>query len=256
MEKTSYAPGTPSWIDIGTPDVPGASAFYSALFGWEIVDQGPDAGGYCMAEIGGRPVAGLGPAQQPGPPYWTTYITVEDTNAAAEKVTAAGGLVVVPPFDVFDSGRMAVCLDTVGAPFSVWQPNKHIGSHLVNQPGTLTWNELTTREPDKAKAFYGELFGWVAQEDEAVTGTPYTQWLLEGASIGGMMVMDDKWPADVPSHWMVYFNVASIADSVAKVVELGGTVIVEPFPAGPGLIAVIQDPQGAMFSLLEITRPM
>ena len=255
MEKTSYAPGTPSWIDIGTPDLPGATAFYSGLFGWDIVDQGPDGGGYCMAEINGKPVAGLGPAQQPGPPFWTTYVTVEDADASAEKVTAAGGQVVVPPFDVLDVGRMAVCIDPTGAPFSLWQAAKHIGSNLVNEPGTLIWNELTTRQPDKARAFYSEVFGWVPQEDES-SGAPYTQWQLDGESIGGMMVMDDSWPADVPSQWMVYFNVASASASVAKAVELGGTVIVETFPAGPGLIAIVQDPQGAVFSLLEITQPM
>ena len=255
MERTSYAPGTPSWIDLGTPDLAGASAFYTGLFGWEIVDMGPDAGGYCMAEIGGKPIAGLGPAQNPGPPYWTTYITVESADEAAAEIEAAGGQVIVPPFDVFTSGRMAVFIDTVGAAFSIWEPRDHIGCHLVQQPGALSWNELTTRDPAAAKAFYTEVFGWVP-DDTPVTDTPYTQWMLDGAPVGGMIVMDDRWPTEVPSHWMVYFDVASIEESVATVAELGGAVIVPPFPAGPGICAVVKDPQGAMFSLIEITQPM
>jgi predicted enzyme related to lactoylglutathione lyase len=255
VEKTSYAPGTPSWIDLGTPDLAGATAFYSALFGWEIVDQGPEAGGYCMAEIGGKPVAGLGNAQQPGPPYWTTYITVESADAAVDKVKSAGGQVLVEAFDIFDSGRMAVFMDPTGAVFSVWQPVKHTGAALVNEPGTLIWNELTTREPDKARAFYTEVFGWAAEDDPAA-GPTYTQWTLDSESIGGMIVMDDKWPSEVPSHWMVYFNVANAEQSVARVTELGGAVVVPPFPAGPGICAVVQDPQGASFSLIEVTVQM
>lgn len=240
---------------MGSPDLPGSIAFYSGLFGWAVIDQGPDAGGYCMAELDGKPVAGLGPAQQAGPPYWTTYISVEDANATADAVTAAGGQVLVPPFDVFDSGRMAVCIDTVGAVFSIWQAKEHIGARLVNEPGTLTWNELTTREPAKAKEFYGAVVGWVAQDDD-VTGTPYTQWLLDGTSVAGMIEMDDKWPTEVPSHWMVYFNVSSADESVARAVKLGATVTVPAFPAGPGVIAVLKDPQGAMFSVVEIQQPM
>lgn len=255
MKKTSYAPGTPSWIDLGTTDLPAAKAFYSALFGWEIVDMGPDAGGYCMAEIGGLPVAGLGVAQNPGPPYWTTYISVADADAALTKIKDAGGQVLVEPFDVFDSGRMAVFMDPAGAVFSIWQPLKHIGSVLVNEPGTLMWNELTTREPDKALAFYPEVFGWVGEDDPNATSA-YTQWMLDSAAIGGMIVMDDKWPSEVPSHWMVYFNVENVEQSAAKVIELGGSVIVPPFPAGPGICAVVQDPQGASFSLIEVTAQM
>lgn len=255
MERTTYPPGTPSWVDLGTTDLPGATAFYSALFGWDVVDQGPDAGGYCMAEIDGKPVAGIGPAQNPGPPYWTTYVSVANADEATTKVEAAGGTVIVPPFEVLDVGRMAVFFDTVGAAFSVWEPRKHAGAGLVQQPGTLSWNELNTREPDKAKTFYSEVFGWVP-DDMPVTGTPYTQWMLDGTAVGGMIKMDEQWPAEVPSNWMVYFDVANAADSAAKITELGGTVLVPPFPAGPGICVVAQDPQGAAFSLIEITEPM
>jgi predicted enzyme related to lactoylglutathione lyase len=116
-KRTSYPPGTPSYADIGSPDPAATKAFYSALFGWSINELGADAGGYAMAQIGGD--AGIGPAQNPGPPYWTTYITVEDAEATAKQVEAAGGTVLAPPFDVLEAGRMAVFMDPNGAAFSV-----------------------------------------------------------------------------------------------------------------------------------------
>src|SRR3954471_15628083 len=98
-KRTAYLPGTPSYIDIGSPDPEATSAFYSALFGWKVNDLGPDAGGYRMAQIDGDDVAGIGPQAAPGPPYWTTYITVDDADVSAKKVEAAGGTVIVPVMD-------------------------------------------------------------------------------------------------------------------------------------------------------------
>lgn len=253
MERTSYAPGTPSWVDLGTPDIAGASAFYSALFGWNIVDQGPQAGGYCMVEIDGKSVAGLGPAQQPGQPFWTTYFTVESADEAAQRVTDAGGVVVAPPFDVFDMGRMAVCVDPGGAQFSVWESINHIGAQLINQPGTLTWNELNTRDPAGAGPFYSAALGLEPREIEG-SQPQYTEWLVAGEPVAGMLTIDDSWPADTPSHWMTYFNVESADATVARVIELGGVVLAPPFPAGPGVVAVVQDPQGAVFAIIELTQ--
>lgn len=255
MEKTSYASGTPSWIDLGTTDIPGAAAFYSSLFGWEVVDQGPEAGGYCMLEIDGKPVAGLGPAQQPGRPTWTTYFTVDNADDTAQRTTEAGGTVVAPPFDVFDSGRMAVCLDPTGAPFAVWQPMKHIGAHLINEPGTLTWSQLDTRDEASAAAFYQAVLGLQARPIEG-SEPAYSEWFLGDEAVAGMMPIDDSWPADTPSQWMTYFNVESADATVARVLELGGLVFAGPFPAGPGIIAVVQDPQGGVFAIIEITEEM
>src|SRR5688572_8759415 len=136
-KRTAYPPGTPSYVDIGTPDPEAASKFYSALFGWTVNDLGEEAGGYRMAQIAGDDVAGIGPAQNPGPPYWTTYFTVEDADITAKKVEAAGGSVLAAPFDVFDGGRMAVFMDPNGAAFNVWQPKGSIGAYRVNEHGTL-----------------------------------------------------------------------------------------------------------------------
>src|SRR5262245_9911853 len=194
MRKTSYEPGTPSWVDLGTNDIEAAKAFYGGLFGWRVEDMGPDSGGYNMAFLDDAPVAGVGPQQNPGPPYWTTYVTVENADETVAKATAAGGTIYLEPMDVLDVGRMAIFADPTGAAIAVWQPGNHIGAGIVNEPGTLCWNELNTRDPAKAKEFYTAVFGWGTEGDDS-----YTQWMLGGEGVGGMMMMPDMVPAEVPS---------------------------------------------------------
>ncbi len=252
-ERTAYAPGTPNWIDLGSPDPTAAGEFYSGLFGWEVHDQGPDSGGYCMCESRGKPVAGLGPQMSPDmPPWWTTYISVASADATTTAVMANGGTVMVPPMDVLDVGRMAVCTDPGGAVFSVWEPRLHIGSYIVNEPGTFTRNELTTREPVAQSVFYCAVFGWTAAQQGPPTH--YTEFKLGGDSVAGLMPMQgEMWPPDLPNHWMVYFAVADTDDTARRVIELGGTVSVEPTDIPPGRFAVVTDPQGAVFSIITMT---
>jgi predicted enzyme related to lactoylglutathione lyase len=250
-KRTSHPAGTPSWIDIGSPDPAATAAFYSALLGWEVENLGEDAGGYSMARIEGDDVAGIGPQQAPGLPYWTTYITVEDVNDAATKVEAAGGTVVVPPMDVMDAGEMAVFQDPNGAFFSVWKAKASIGAYRVNEPGTLCWNELNTRHMEAAKTFYAAVFGWTWEGDEN-----YSQFFVGDRTVGGAMPMPEQVPAEVPDYWMVYFAVADINDAAAKVKELGGQTMMEPFSASEvGTMVVAMDPQGAMFSLIQLNEP-
>lgn len=251
MEMTSYAPGTPSWVDIGVPDIAAAAAFYADLFGWDIPEGDPAAGGYRLAHLRGRPVAGIGPQQNPGPPMWTTYIATADVDASCTAVTGAGGQILVPAMDVMDQGRMAVCTDPAGAVFSLWQPLAHPGSGVVSEPGSMCWNELTTRQVDAAKAFYGTVFGWEAA-DQDMGDFLYTEWRLAGTGIGGMMPMaGDMWEG-VPDHWMVYFAVEDTDAAAARITELGGTVHVAPFDIPPGRMAVVADPTGGTFSILAM----
>ena len=133
--STPWEPGTPCWVDLNSPDPTTANGFYGALFGWDAPEGPPETGGYRVAMVGDRPVAGIGPAQNPGPPVWATYVAVESADAAAEKVTAAGGQVIVPPFDVLDVGRMAVAGDPNGAVFSLWQPLQHQGIGAAGDTG-------------------------------------------------------------------------------------------------------------------------
>lgn len=254
MEKTGYEPGTPCWIDLTTPDVVGAARFYSGLFGWEAVDQGVEFGGYRMCHLRGKPVAGMGPAQLPDvPPSWTTYLSVTDADHATKAITAAGGQVFVEPMEIPSSGRMAVFGDPGGAAFGIWEPGGFGGAQLVNEPGTLSWNELATRHPDGATSFYQAVFGWEA-DVQSMGDEQYTMWNLGGRPIGGMMPMGERWPAEVPPHWVVYFSVEDADTTAAKAAELGGQVSVPPTDIPVGRFAALTDPFGAAFSIVK-TNP-
>ena len=249
--RTSHPHGTPSWVDLGAPDVDKAAAFYAALFGWEVEAAGPveETGGYRMARLNGKAVAGLGPAQDPGPPRWTTYVTVDDCDGAVTAAKEAGGQVFLEPMDVLTAGRMAVIADPEGAVFSVWQPKEHIGAELVNEPGTLCWNELNTRQLDGAKTFYGSLFGW---EFEGESG--YTSLVLDGRHVGGILPLTAEMPADIPPHWAAYFAVADHDAALARVKELGGSTMVEAMAIeGVGTTSLVTDDQGASFYVIELS---
>lgn len=155
------------------------------------------------------------------------------------------------PTEIIGFGHMAVFADPTGAPISVWQPLSHIGAGLVDEPGTLCWNELTTRQPDLAIPFYRSVFGWTPAP-RPMGAVTYTEWKLSDRTIAGMMPMDASWPEGIPSHWMVYFATADTDTSAARVTELGGRVSVPPTDIPPGRFAVVNDPHGAVFSLLTI----
>lgn len=253
MEIDTYDPGMPSWVDLGSPDPAAAADFYSELFGWSVIDQGPEGGGYQMAYLRARPVAGLGRQQQTDiPPYWTSYVTVSDVDDTAKAVRDEGGQVYLEPTDVLDMGRMAMFADPSGAPFAVWAPRTHAGAGLVNEPGTLCWNELATRDPAGAKQFYPAVLGW-SPKDHPSGELTYTEWMLGDRPVAGMMPMDESWPADLPPHWMVYFAVEDTDAAVAWAERLGATVLLPPTDIPPGRFSVLGDPQGAVFSVIAVT---
>jgi predicted enzyme related to lactoylglutathione lyase len=254
-ERTSYVPGTFSWVDLGTTDAEAAKGFYSALFGWEAEDMpaGEDAT-YTMARIGGKWVAalyGLSAEQRERGqhPAWLSYVTVDDADAAAGTARELGGTVVSDAFDVLDSGRMALFRDPQGAFFAVWQPRQHIGAQRVNEPGTLTWNELATTDVDAAKQFYAGLFGWGSQQLDTGGGPPYVIVDVAGRTNGSITTLRQE---GVPPHWLVYFVSADVDASAARIGELGGRVMVPPMDIPNGSrIAVAADPQGAVFALFQ-----
>jgi uncharacterized protein len=253
MEMDHYEAGVPSWIDLGSPDPPGAADFYGALFGWDAPEGPPENEGYRVAMIGELAVAGIGQAMNPGPPFWSTYIAVESADATTEKVTAAGGQVIVAPMDVLDVGRMAIFTDSVGAFFSVWQAGAHPGAQLVNEPGTWSWSELLTTDIEASKSFYGSVFGWGADTQGADSPMgPYTEWKVNGRSVGGMMQKPPMMPAEVPPHWSVYFAVSDTDAAFARVAELGGAQIMPPMDIEPGRFAVVADPTGAVFNVIAL----
>jgi len=246
MERDSYAPGTPSWVDIGSADVDATVAFYSSLLGWEVAEADPDAGGYRIAHLRGKTVAGIGPLMGPMS-AWTTYFATDDADATAATIKENGGSVMMGPMDVMDQGRMVIATDPEGAAFGLWQSGIHKGAQLVNEAGSFGWNELWTRDLDQAKTFYPGVFGYTI-DDQTMAG--YVMWMLDGAMVGGAMAMAEEVPPRVPAHWAVYFVVNDIDDSVAKVTELGGMVVTEPFDVPDiGRFAMVHGPAHESFGL-------
>jgi hypothetical protein len=259
---TSYAPGTPCWIDISCAALDASQAFYGDLLGWQYEQMvGENVPGYPLAKVEGDAVAGLMPAMgHVGPQMWSTHISVADADETAAKVTAAGGKVLAPPFEVFDLGKAAVCADPDGAAFELWEPGTFAGAERVNGPGALTWNELGTRDVEGAKAFYGAVFGWVADEHELqrADGGPgpaiYVEWLLDGKDVGGMMDISGMLPAEVPAHWLVYFGVEDTDAAVAKVKAAGGDVRFGPVDIPAGRFAVVKEPNAdpGVFAVIKL----
>lgn len=252
---TEYPPGTPSWVDLSSPDLDASARFYGELFGWEAAEsEGPpeETGGYRMFRLDGKEVAGLGPAQQGQPPAWTTYVSVDDAAAAKEQVEAAGGSTVMEPLEVMDAGTMAIFTDAAGgAYFAVWQPDRHRGAQVVNAVGALTMNELDTRDFEGAGRFYGEVFGWEVERIEQDGQLMYGSFKLDGRLVAGLLPMGDNFPPQVPAHWRPYFGVADLDASAAKTEELGGRVVVPPMAVPEGRFVALMDPHGAAFSIFE-----
>jgi predicted enzyme related to lactoylglutathione lyase len=279
LDRSDYPAGVPCWIDSAQPDPQAAARFYGGLFGWEFEDRVPAdvPGQYFIASLDGGVVGAIGSERDGAPPapVWSTYIAVDSADETADRVQRAGGSVLAQPFDVLDAGRMAVFADPQGAVFSVWQPGRRKGAQVVNVPGSWNWSNLNTRDPEGAKDFYAAVFGWEAstvsfgehhatmwrrpgyadaleeidpgiRERHAGGGAP------EGFSdaVGWMLEMNgDQFPDDVPAHWAVTFAVDG-TDAVAdRAAELGGTVLTAPVDAGPTRLAVLRDPQGAVFSV-------
>jgi predicted enzyme related to lactoylglutathione lyase len=249
---TVSTPGSPSWVDLGTADLEDAKRFYTRLLGWTAETSGDDFGGYTTFMLDGRPVAGAGPLYGEGQPTaWSTYFAAEDADAIADRVERAGGKVLVAPFDVMDQGRMAAFLDPAGAPFSVWEPGTMRGAELFDVPGSLTWNELNTRDIEGSKTFYHDVLGWVWHES-SMGGLPYVVWENHGATICGMQPMvGDEWPIDMPPHWMVYLAVHDCDISATDARALGGRVLQPPTDLPIGRYAVLEDGQGGIFSILS-----
>jgi predicted enzyme related to lactoylglutathione lyase len=292
--RDGYVPGVPCWVDASEPDPEAALDFYGGLFGWEFEDvmsRGSE-GKYFIArgeargssifdlsgEVHGGDVAAVRSIPDRAQPTatWNTYFWVDSADVAASKVRDAGGGVVSDPFDFMDVARMAVFTDPEGAAFCVWEANGHKGARLVNDPGALVFNGLNTRDVERAKSFYGSVFGWqtggIGGGAEGWTLPGYGDWLerehhpnlrkqmaeagapdgFEDVVASIIPITDDQ--PDTPAHWSVTFAVDDADATAAKATELGGKVIVPPFdapwstPTYTIRVTVIADPQGATFA--------
>jgi len=249
-ERTEYTPGTFCWSELTTSDQDAAKAFYGALLGWQAEDIPVGEGAYySMQRIGGKRVAAIAPQPQQQrdagvPPLWNSYISVQDADAVAARAKELGADVHAPPFDVMTVGRMAVIQDPQGAYFMPWQPRDQIGADLVNAPGALVWNELQSPDLDASAAFYGDLFGWKIEQSSGMADAYLT--IKNGdANNGGMRELTP--PA--PPSWLTYFGTEDIDAALAKVDALGGSTLAGPIDIQIAKIAVVADPQGAVFAL-------
>lgn len=262
-----YQHGLFTWADLAAPDPAAIKEFYTALLGWDAVDQFDRDGNYIytMFSKDGRTVAGLG-GHPPGmggqaiPAFWTSYVTVDNVDAAIERWEGAGGSVTMPAMDVFDSGRMAFVKDPEGAVLALWQAGTHVGGEIFNVPGAMTWNELNTRDVEAAKEFYGRALGW---EFEAFNSPgALTYWLItvpgkaQSAPLatdpynGGMLTITEDFPPEMPANWSVYFTSADVDADVARLDDLGGSLFAGVVNTSAGRLAVVSDPQGGVFQLL------
>lgn len=251
-ERSAYAPGTFSWVDLSTTDQEAAKTFYAGLFGWEADDR-PVGDGvyYSMQQLGGRDVAAISPQPQEQrdagvPPLWNSYITVASADEAAERAGSLGATVHAPPFDVMDAGRMAVIQDPQGAFFMAWEPRENIGARLVNSPGAFCWNELASPDVNGSLSFYGELFGWTSEPFEDWP-EPYHYLQNGDQQNGAVRPLGDS---GLPPAWIVYFAVEDIEASLSRAESLGASRVAGPIDLGSAAkVGVAQDPQGATLAL-------
>ena len=275
---TPWPDGTPCWVDLGTSDIPQSSSFYASVFGWSIQEGPPEAGGYSMARLEDRNVAGIGPVMGPPgtPSTWSTYFAAADADAAAARITSAGGQLIAGPMDVMDVGRLVVAADVTGAVFGLWQARSHTGVQVANVPGAFTWSEHMSRDFEGAKAFYAAVFGY-EYGDMSSPGFSYATLLINGQQVvGGIGALpettgpentgpentgpentgpENAGPDDVggaqPAHWSVYFGTADTDKSVDLATSHGGRVVRPAADSPYGRMAVVADQHGAVFSLIS-----
>jgi predicted enzyme related to lactoylglutathione lyase len=248
---TRWPAGTPCWVDVSVDDIPKAVAFYQGLFGWDIELGGPEVGGYSIAHSGGRIVGAVSPKMgaPDAPSAWMTYLATDDADATAAKIKGAGGQILADPMDVMEEGRMAVAMDPAGAVFALWQGGNTTGLGRANEPGTLVWSEQMSRDWDGSKAFYQAVFGY-DYHDMSADGFKYALLMVDGHEVGGIGEYPAGIPAEVPAAWATYFAVTDTDAALAKVAELGGSVV-EPASDTPfGRIGRVADNHGAVFALI------
>ena len=181
------------------------------------------------------------------PSYWSCYISVDSVDEIAKKVKELGGVIVMEPMDVLESGRMVGVQDPTGAMINFWEPKNHIGAQVVNKAGAMCWNELNTRDVEGAKKFYGELLGWEFETDD----TGYTSIKNGDRWNGGIFELTPEMGDFLP-YWCVYFTVEDIEAAVEKVGSLGGQIHMPTKEIGPGKIAMIACPAGTTCMIMQM----
>lgn len=248
-ESKTFAAGTPSWADLTTPDLDKSTEFYGTLLDWDIHKGDEETGGYSMINHDDKLVGGVGPLPfEAAPSNWSVYFTVDNVDDTVKRAVEAGGKALMEPMDVFDAGRLCFVSDPGGASFGLWQKNELAGADAWGDRHAASWVELNTRDTAQATKFYSKLFGW-----DAKPGENYSEFGFGDTSFAGMLDMNfAQIPTEVPSHWLIYFNVDDVDKSLARAGEIGGGTIVPPMDIpNDGRFAIVKDATGAIFGLLK-----
>ena len=250
--NTPWPNGTPCWVDYGASDQDATKRFYADLLGWEYTGGEPEYGGYLTATRNGQPAAGVGSQMNPDdPPRWTTYFAADDAAAVATRIRDAGGTVLVEPMEVGPMGTMAIALDPQGNLFGLWQAGVHTGFRIFNEPGGVSWNEAAVDDAEGARTFYSQVFGF--RFDEMPGGGGYTVFRNpDGPADHPLGGLGGHQPGS-PKGWTTCFSVPSADRAVAAVESAGGKVTMAAMDTSFGRFAVLEDPWGAPFSVMEST---
>lgn len=248
--------GIPIWFDLMTPNAEEARKFYNKIFGWEYHIGGPEYNFYTTALLNNQAIAGIGqpPPDQPMPPVWTVYISSDDVNQDIEKVKSLGGQVMMNPMVIGEQGSMAMCADPSGAVFGFWQPGIHYGAQLTDEHGSMTWCEVNSRDANKATDFYIKLCGLADQQMPIPSGGVYHMLNRNGNYAFGIFQMDPNWDASIPSHWLTYFAVSDLNETVMKATAAGAKVVVPSTDSPYGPFSVLSDPHGASFAVVQLIQ--
>lgn len=251
-QRNGYIDGAPCWADLSTPDLEGAKRFYAALLGWSFDPSIPEMGNYTTARVHGGTVAAIAP-KMPGmdmPTVWSVYLKTSDLDATSKRFGATGGNMLVPPMEIPGEGRMAFGFDPTGAAIGFWEPARHTGAQRFDEPGAMCWHEVNTRDGAACDAFFRGLFPFEHQQIGDGKNFDYTIWSLDNQPVAGRLQMTDEWEG-IPPHWMTYFVVENCDASAKQVVELGGKVSHGPCDSPHGRFAVVADPWGANFTIIQ-----
>jgi predicted enzyme related to lactoylglutathione lyase len=247
--------GTPCWADAMFSDLEGAKSFYGDVLGWTFAEAMAEFGNYTQAYANGKAVAAVVPPMpgQEGQSQWCLYFAAQDAAATAARIRDNGGEVLMEPMQVGDFGTMCLARDPGGVVFGVWQAGTHEGFDTMAEPGAYTWAEVFTREPEKSDAFFPAVFSY-QQKEMADEATDFRIYDLGERSVLGRMKMTDDFPPEMPPYINVYFAVEDCDDAVAKATKAGGVLRFGPMDTPFGRFAALSDPQGANFSVIDITR--
>lgn len=252
--------GKPCWFELATNKgaLPQVEGFYADVLGWSFADAGMPDMAYHLASSDGDMVAGAMemPEDVVGmPPFWMIYLTVDDADAAADRIRALGGKVFREPADIPGTGRFAIAADPQGAAFGIMAPapmdpapEPDCGAWNQRKDGHGNWIELMSTDPAAGFDFYAALFGWTRGEAIGMgeMGT-YQLFAWQGADIGGMMGLGN---APQPC-WLPYFGVNGVGAAIARIKDAGGTILHGPTEVpGPAFIALARDPQGGHFAIV------